>query len=230
MKIRWYGQSAFALEGLARTVAIDPFGDLGGGRTGVLRFDYPPIAGLEADLLLITHEHIDHNAADRVSGDPAILRSTAGTFQTPIGQVAAVNSEHDPVAGTERGPNTIFVFELDGLRVCHMGDFGQTSLRPEQIEAIGEIELLFVPVGGGPTLDGKGAAAAVDALSPTWVVPMHYRTEAVDFLGGPEDFLDTFPASAVRRFDDVSFEVAGGGHGHGRPSVLMPAAPAPLPV
>jgi L-ascorbate metabolism protein UlaG (beta-lactamase superfamily) len=229
MKIRWYGQSAFALEGLARTVVIDPFGDLGGTWPGMLRFAYPPIEGVEADLLLITHEHIDHNNAGAVVGSPAMVRSSAGTFQTPIGEVRAIASEHDPVAGTERGPNTIFVFELDGLRTCHMGDFGQSALRPEQIEAIGEIEVLFVPVGGGATIDGRAAADVVSQLGPAWVVPMHYRTEAVDFLDGPEDFLDAFPAAAVRRIDDSSFDLVSGAAGR-RASVLMPAAPAPLTV
>ncbi len=230
MNIRWYGQSAFLLEGDEHRVAIDPFGDLGGTWPGMLRFAYPPIEGVEAHLLLITHEHIDHNNAGAIEGSPAVVRSTAGKFQTPIGEVVAVNGEHDPVAGTERGPNTIFVFELDGVRVCHMGDFGQSALRPEQIAAIGRVDLLFVPVGGGPTLDGPGAATAVEILTPTWVVPMHYRTEAVDFLGDLDPFIDAFPASAVRRFDLPAFALAGGTNGSGRPSVLLPAAPAPLAV
>jgi L-ascorbate metabolism protein UlaG (beta-lactamase superfamily) len=110
-----------------------------------------------------------------------------------------------------------------------MGDFGQSALRPEQIEAIGEIEVLFVPVGGGATIDGRAAADVVSLLGPAWVVPMHYRTEAVDFLDGPEDFLDAFPAAAVRRIDDSSFDLVSGAAGR-RASVLMPAAPAPLTV
>jgi L-ascorbate metabolism protein UlaG (beta-lactamase superfamily) len=230
MKIRWYGQSAYALDGIARRVVIDPFGDLGGTWPGMLRFAYPPIEGVQADLLLITHEHIDHNNTGAVDGSPALVRSTAGKFQTPIGEVRAIASEHDPVAGTERGPNTIFVFELDGLRVCHMGDFGQSALRPEQIAAIGEIELLFLPVGGGATIDGRAAAQVVSQLRPIWAVPMHYRTEAVDFLEGPEDFMDAFPGTALRQFDESSFDVGGGVDRNGRPSVLMPAAPAPLLV
>ena len=230
MKIRWYGQSAFLLEGDEHTVAIDPFGDLGGTWPGMLRFAYPPIEGVEADLLLITHEHIDHNNAAAIEGTPALVRSTAGTFQTPVGDVRAIASEHDPVAGTERGRNTIFVFELDGLRVCHMGDFGQSSLRPEQIAAIGSPDLLFVPVGGGATIDGKAAAEVVSLLDPRWVIPMHYRTEAVDFLDGPEDFVDAFPDDTVRRTDMPSFELSDSADPRGRPTVMMPPAPAPLAV
>ncbi len=75
-----------------------------------MQFEYPAIEGVDADLLLVTHEHLDHNAVEVIGGDPAILRSTAGRLESPIGEVLAVASEHDAAAGTERGPNTIFVF------------------------------------------------------------------------------------------------------------------------
>ena len=80
-----------------------------------MRFDYPPITGLEADLLLVTHEHGDHNAVERVGGDPVVLRSTAGTFHSPIGEVVAVASEHDTAAGTQRGPNMLVAFSVSPL-------------------------------------------------------------------------------------------------------------------
>ena len=158
MKIRWYGQSTFALTGASR-VAIDPFGDMSAAAAHGIHFDYPAIEGLEADLLLITHEHGDHNGVEAVGGDPVTIRSTAGTFDSPAGEVVGVASEHDAVAGTQRGPNTIFRFTLDGLRVCHLGDFGQPALRPEQQAAIGEVDVLFLPAGAGPTVGGEAAAA-----------------------------------------------------------------------
>ena len=163
-----------------------------------LQFDYPPIEGVEADVLLVTHEHGDHNAVEVIGGSPQILRSTAGTFESPIGEVIAIASEHDAVAGTKRGPNTIFCFSLDGLRVCHFGDFGQDELRPAQQQAIGEVDVLFLPVGGGPTVGGEPAAAIVRALRPRLVVPMHYRTDAVNFLDPPDAFLDALGARVER--------------------------------
>jgi L-ascorbate metabolism protein UlaG (beta-lactamase superfamily) len=142
VNIRWYGQSAFLLRG-RQSVFVDPFGVMEGLAARGMRFDYPPVEGVEAELLLVTHEHGDHNAVEVVGGSPQILRSTAGTFDSPVGEVIGVASEHDDAAGTRRGPNAIFCFSLDGLRVCHFGDFGQAELRPEQRRAIGEADVLF---------------------------------------------------------------------------------------
>jgi L-ascorbate metabolism protein UlaG (beta-lactamase superfamily) len=192
MKIRWHGQSAYTLTGADQTVAIDPFGDLGALMQGRRRFEYPPVPAHVADVLLVTHEHADHNAVEAITGAPQIVRSTAGRFETPVGEVVAIASEHDDQAGTARGPNTIFVFTLDGVRVCHFGDFGQAGLRPEQRAAIGAVDLLIVPVGGGPTIDAAQAATITRALGPRWVVPMHYRTPAIDFLEPADAFLALF--------------------------------------
>jgi L-ascorbate metabolism protein UlaG (beta-lactamase superfamily) len=197
MRIRWFGQSAFLISA-ERTLFVDPFGVMEGLAERGMRFDYPPIEGVKADLLLVTHEHSDHNAVEVVSGSPQILRSTAGTFDSPIGEVIAVASEHDDIAGTKRGPNTIFRFALDGLRLCHFGDFGQAALRVEQERAIGDIDVLFLPVGGGPTVAGEPAAAIVRALRPRLVIPMHYRTDAVNFLDPPDAFLDALGARVER--------------------------------
>ena len=197
MQIRWYGQSAFLISA-ERTVFVDPFGPMEGLAERGMQFDYPAIEGVEADLLLVTHEHADHNAVDVVGGSPQILRSTAGTFDSPLGEVIVVASEHDEAAGTKRGPNTIFRFALDGLRLCHLGDFGQSELRHEQLRAIGSVDVLFLPVGGGPTVGGEPAAAIVRALKPRLVVPMHYRTDAVNFLDPPDAFLDALGARVER--------------------------------
>jgi len=195
--VRWFGQSAFSLTG-EKTVFVDPFGDMSAAAARGMQFDYPPIEGVTADLLLVTHEHGDHNGVDAVGGDPVVLRSRAGRFESPVGEVVGVASEHDAAAGTVRGQNTIFCFSLDGLRICHLGDFGQPALRPEQRDAIGAVDLLFVPAGGGPTVGGEAAADVVRALSPRLVVPMHYRTPALSFLDPPDAFLDALGAPVVR--------------------------------
>ncbi len=224
MRIRWYGQSAFLLRG-ERSVFIDPFGAVAGLTARGLQFDYPPIEGVEADLLLVTHEHGDHNGVEVVGGSPQTLRSTAGTLDSPIGEVIAVASEHDAAAGTKRGPNTIFRFALDGLRVCHFGDFGQAALRAEQQQAIGEVDVLFLPVGGGPTVGGEDAAAIVRAVRPRLVVPMHYRTDAVNFLDPPDAFLDALGAR-VERLDASELEAEDFLGTADQPTVVLLAVPA----
>jgi len=223
MQVEWYGQSAFRLTSSETTVAIDPFGDMSAmAASRGMQFDYPTIEGLTAELLLVTHEHLDHNGVEAVGGDPTILRSTAGRLESPIGEVIAVASEHDEAAGTERGPNTIFVFELDGLRVCHFGDFGQDALRDEQAAAIGRVDLLFLPVGGGPTSGAEQAAAIVERLSPRWVVPMHYRTPRIGFLETEEAFLELM--THVERLPGASFDTATLPV-EDAPVVVVPAAP-----
>ena len=136
--------------------------------------------------------------------------------------MVAIASEHDDVAGTERGPNTIVVFTLDGLRVAHFGDFGQAALRPEQRAHLDGIDLLFLPVGGGFTIDGATAAAIAKDLAPSWVVPMHYRTEKINFLETEEAFIDAMPKA--ERLDSSSFDTAELEKGSD-PLVIVPAAP-----
>ena len=223
MQVEWYGQSAFRLEGDGKTVFIDPFGDVAEAAAGRgLQFDYPTIEGVSADLLLVTHEHFDHNAVEVIGGSPEILRSTAGKLSSPLGEVVAVASEHDDAAGTERGPNTIFAFALDGTRVVHMGDFGQAGLRAQQTAALGAVDLLILPVGGGPTIDAEQAALVVETLAPRWVLPMHYRTERVNFLDPADAFLERYPS--VLRLEGAHFET-GELPGGERPLVVVPAAP-----
>jgi L-ascorbate metabolism protein UlaG (beta-lactamase superfamily) len=204
MRVEWFGQSAFHLSAGDTAVAIDPFGDMSALAGRGMQFDYPPIDGVQADLLLVTHEHLDHNGVEAIGGEPAILRSTAGQLESPIGTVTAVASEHDEAAGTERGPNTIFCFELDGLRVCHFGDFGQRALREEQAAAIGQVDLLFIPVGAGPTIGPEQAELIAQRLSARWIVPMHYRTPKIGFLDTADAFLERY--EHVHRAPQTSFE------------------------
>jgi L-ascorbate metabolism protein UlaG (beta-lactamase superfamily) len=222
MRIQWYGQSAFALWGRAASVFIDPFGDMSPLAGRGMRFEYPAIEGAEPHLLLITHEHRDHNGAEAIPGKPTILRSTAGRLESPIGEILAIASEHDQAAGTERGPNTIFLFELDGLRIAHFGDFGQSALREEQAAAIGSVDLIFLPVGGGPTIDAARAREIVDRLHPRWVVPMHYRTPKIGFLETADAFLETF--DEVLRSSEAGFETADL-PASAQPVAIVPAVP-----
>jgi L-ascorbate metabolism protein UlaG (beta-lactamase superfamily) len=222
VRVEWFGQSAFKLTGDGPTVFIDPLGAVPDAvRARGVQFDYPEIAGQSADLVLVTHEHFDHNGADLIEGSPEVIRSTAGKLESPVGEVVAVASEHDPHAGTDRGPNSIFVFDLDGHRVCHFGDFGQSALRDEQAEAIGNVDLLFLPVGAGPTIGPEGARQVMERLRPRWTVAMHFRTPSIGFLEPPDEFVGLFPEGEVTRLDEPSFDV-----GDELPRVVVPGLPA----
>ena len=222
MRVEWHGQAAFTLGGEEATVVIDPFGDVSSLRERGIQWDYPEIEVPGADLVLVTHEHLDHNGVEVVGGEPTVLRGEAGTHDSPLGEVVGIASEHDEAAGTERGPNTIFAFELDGVRVVHFGDFGQAELRREQREAIGRVDLLFLPVGGGPTIGAEGAAVIVGELGPLWVVPMHYRTERIGFLEPADEFVAAF--GEPLRPQGSAFET-GELPQEGGPTVVVPAAP-----
>jgi L-ascorbate metabolism protein UlaG (beta-lactamase superfamily) len=223
MRVDWHGQSAFTLAGDAATVFIDPWGDMSSAAARGIEWGYPAIEVPDAvDLLIVTHEHPDHNGVEIIDGEPTLVRSLAGTHASPLGDVVAIASEHDGVAGTERGPNTIVVFDLDGIRVAHFGDFGQSALRPEQRAHLDGIDLLFLPVGGGPTIDGATAAGIAIDLGASWVVPMHYKTEKINFLDTEESFVAAMPAA--QRLASSSFDTADLAKGSA-PTAIVPTAP-----
>ena len=221
MQLEWYGQSAFRLTDGERTVFIDPFDDLSALRGRGLRWDYPPITGVSADLVLVTHDHLDHNGVGAIGGEPAVLR-IAGTHESPVGEVVGIASEHDDAAGTQRGPNTLFVFSLGGMRVAHLGDLGQTALREAQLAALGRVELLLTPVGGGPTIGAEQAAAIAEAVEAKLVVPAHYRTERIDFLDPLDAMLERY--ARVHRADAPAVDIDALADGDG-PLLVVPAAP-----
>ncbi|HJU37805.1 MAG TPA: MBL fold metallo-hydrolase [Gaiellaceae bacterium] len=226
MRIRWYGQSAFLLTGEQHRVFIDPFGDMEAISRPGWSWPFAPIEGVEADLLLVTHDHLDHNGVEAIGGDPLVLAG-AGTHESPVGEVVGIASEHDAAAGTQRGPNTIFRFTLDGTTVAHFGDFGQPALRPEQREALGEVNVLFLPVGGGPTIAPDAAAALVRELGPALVVAMHHRTPGgLEFLDPPDAFLEAMGAR-VERLETSEAEVEPLLGSREEPVVALLAPPLP---
>ncbi len=222
MQVEWYGQSAFRLTDGETTIFIDPFDDVSAFAQSGLQFEYPQIEGVEADLLLVTHEHRDHNGIERIGGDRVILRSTAGKLVSPIGEVLAVASEHDEAAGTERGPNTIFAFTFGGMRVAHFGDFGQRTLRDEQAAALGTIDLAFLPIGDGPTIGADQAVEIAGRLGARIVVPMHYRTPRIGFLEAPDALLERL--GKVERVDSTVIETDAVRSGDG-PLAVVPTVP-----
>jgi len=175
-RLTWFGQSCFLLETAAGTrVLMDPFGK----GTG-----YPLPAGLRADLITVSHEHPDHDNLALVTGKAHVIHGLTADkkgwahIDERFRDVAirSVGVYHDDHRGAQRGLDTVFIFEVGGLRIAHLGDLGHT-LDDDQLEAIGSVDVLLVPVGGATTVDAYQATRVVDQLHPRlMVVPMHYQT------------------------------------------------------
>lgn len=182
MKVKWLGHACFLVTALDGTRTItDPYATSE-------RLTYALIQEA-ADNVLVSHEHGDHNNVAAIKGNPQIIRMP-GNHRAHNIEVLGISTYHDDTQGSQRGPNTVFVFIVDRLRLCHLGDLGH-PLTPEQIEEIGALDVLFVPVGGTATIDALGATQLCDRLKPRVVIPMHYKTQKCSFpFAGVEPFLE----------------------------------------
>lgn len=184
MEVKWYGHAAFfikAEEGIR--VITDPYqpGAYGGG------IAYGPIRD-EADVVTVSHDHDDHNWTTGLPGSPQVVKGP-GRHHVKGKVFHGIATYHDPSKGSERGENTIFCFEVDGIRVCHLGDLGHL-LGQQEVEAIGEVDLLLIPVGGFYTINAEEASQVLEQLRPKKVIPMHFKTDKCNFpISGVEAFL-----------------------------------------
>ncbi len=187
MKIKWWGHACFKITASDGTAIItDPYPDIG----------YQPITD-QADIVTVSHDHFDHNAVDRVGGEPTVIK-TAGTHRVKNVEITGVDSVHDDAGGDKRGSNLIFTFTIDDLKIVHLGDQG-IVLTESQIEQIGKVDILMLPVGGTYTIDAEQAYEVVQQLNPKAVLPMHYKTEVLDFdIAGVEEFTKLFPKDKVK--------------------------------
>jgi len=179
MVISWYGQACFKLSSGPQAVIIDPF-EKGIGLT-------PPTG--EAQLVLSTHDHSDHNNIASIKGEPFVIDGP-GEYEYQGIRVRGLRSYHDDKKGADRGTNTIYIIRMEGLRIVHLGDLGQTALTDKQVETIGSVDVLMVPVGGQFTINGSEAIAIVNQIEPRFVIPMHYALPALKIkLDGVDVFL-----------------------------------------
>jgi L-ascorbate metabolism protein UlaG (beta-lactamase superfamily) len=184
MKVKWLGHAAFLLTSDSGTrILTDPYKS--GSFDGAV--GYKPITE-QAHVVTASHEHDDHYCLDGLPEGYECVTS-AGEHEAAGIKIRGVKTYHDTSKGKERGANVIFVMDIDGIKVCHLGDLGH-ALSDEEITAIGKVDVLLVPVGGFYTIGPKEAVEVVKALSPSVVVPMHFKTESLGFPIKPvEDFL-----------------------------------------
>jgi len=181
MKIKYLGHSAFVItSNKGVKIIADPYA------TGP-DLTYGEITE-SADIVTVSHGHHDHNNVDAVKGNPEVV-NRAGRSEAKGIEFNGVTSAHDEAGGRLRGGNIIFCFEVDGVRVCHLGDLGH-RLDDKQLKELGSVDVLLIPVGGNYTVDAKVATEVCNQLKPRVVIPMHYRTEkGLAGISGVEGFL-----------------------------------------
>jgi len=198
MKIRWLGHASFLITADNGTrIITDPY-IVGNG------LGYGEIKDA-ADVVTVSHDHFDHNNVASVGGDPKVVKEPAEASGIKFEGVA---THHDASGGSERGNNTIFCMDIDGVRVCHLGDLGH-PLNDQQVADIGKVDVLLVPVGGFFTIDAKVSSEVCDKLNPRVIIPMHYKNEKCQFpISGVDDFLEG--KRSVRKLDSSEAEFEAG--------------------
>ena len=196
MRIEYNGHACFTIKTSLGTVVTDPFGE-----------DIPyPVRELVGDIVTVSHDHFDHNAVKRVKGNPYVVRDQ-GEFTYKGIKIKGIKAAHDKNRGAQRGQITIFVIEADGLRVCHLGDLGE-MLNDTQLKAIGEIDILLVPVGGFYTIEPEEARTIIKDINPRIAIPMHYKTTYVkDWSIKPVDEFLKNISYPVKRIEDNKVEI-----------------------
>ncbi len=194
MKIKWLGHATFLITSDAGIrIITDPY-------MPNERLTYDEIKE-SADIVTVSHEHGDHNNVATVKGNPEVVKETTEVKGIKFD---GIPTYHDNSDGSQRGSNTIFCFEVDGLRICHLGDLGH-RLSDKQVAELGRIDILLIPVGGFYTIDAKAATEVCRQLKPRVIIPMHYKTDKCGFpIAGVDEFLRG--KEAVSRLDASEVE------------------------
>lgn len=202
MDISFLGHSSFKLRGKTASVVTDPYDPK------IVGLKFPPT---EAEIVTISHGHPDHNYVANVKNIKKVIEGP-GEYEIMGVSIIGLPSFHDNKKGEERGTNTIYVYEMDGLRLVHLGDLGHT-LSEELVEEIGDIDILMVPVGGKYTIGPKEAVSVVQDIDPYIVIPMHYKMEGLgqqlatslfpvdEFLGEVGLTVERLPKLSVKKED-----------------------------
>lgn len=182
MDIVRLGHSAFKLKGKNATLVADPFDE------EMVGLKFPKV---EAQIVTISHDHKDHNAVSNVEGNPYVI-SGPGEYEVSDVFIKGIQTFHDEKEGSERGKNTIYAIEIDKLKVAHLGDLGH-QLTDEQLDALGDIDILLIPTGGIYTINPEEASEVITKVEPRIVIPMHYKEEKMkvtfDDLKPVDEFL-----------------------------------------
>ncbi len=178
MQIKFYGHACFSIKEGDFTVVTDPYGEGCGLK----------LPGLKANVVTVSYKDAYHSNTGAIEGEPRVF-SWPGEYETSRYPFKGIASFHNQKEDEEQKENTIFTVDIKGIRLCHLGVLG-TKLTPEQLEQIGDVDILFVPVGGKQAIDAKKAKEVVEQIEPRVIIPMIYDTEGSNCgLGAAEPFL-----------------------------------------
>lgn len=195
MKIKWLGHSSFLITSDSGfRIITDPYTP-----DNNLRYDN---INETADVVTVSHEHLDHNNIGAIKGNPVILKKSAVVKGINF---KAVQASHDSSGGKIRGQDLLFYFNVDGVKLCHLGDLGQL-LDDKQVAEIGAVDVLFIPAGGYFTIEPDIADQVINKVLPKVVIPMHFQTEQTNLpFNGVDKFLKG--KRNVKRLDTSEIEV-----------------------
>lgn len=210
MNINWRGQSCFQITSSQNknnqvSIVIDPFDDSIGLKA----------PKLQADVLLISHDHRDHNNIKAVSGDPLIINGP-GEYDVKEAAINGIPGFHDNSQGSEKGAITIYTIETEEIKLCHLSDLGQKELTSEQLDRIGDVDILMIPIGGTYTINSAEAIKIMAQIEPKIIIPMHYKIPKLNIkLDGADNFLkalgiknlEPLPKLSIKK-KDISTEEA----------------------
>ena len=177
MEITWLGHSCFCIKGKEKSIVTDP-----------CRHDIGyPLNKPRADIITISHFHPRHSCIESVDDNPKQFKGP-GEYEVGKVFVTGITTFHDNERGETKGRNTVYVIEIDGISLCHLGDLGH-SLSSRLLEEIGSIDVLFLPVGEISTIPVDIAVEIVKQLNPRIIIPMHYKTQVCADLEPVDKFL-----------------------------------------
>lgn len=196
MVITWYGQSCFKIQSGETVLFTDPF---------CKEIGLTPPRG-QANIVTISHQHRDHNNYDALTGEPLVIKGP-GEYETKGISIKGILSFHDNKEGKERGTNTIYVIEVEGMKICHLGDLGEEKLNDEQVEEINGVDILMIPVGGTFTINGEDAVEVINQIEPRIVIPMHYKIPGLAIkMDGVDVFLKEMGISKKEAVDKLTMK------------------------
>jgi len=196
LQIRWHGHACFEVTNNV-TIVTDPHD---GKSIGV------PTPHVQGDIILVSHDHYDHNSVKTVEKpDSKVIRELEKQTVRNV-DIQGLPSFHDEHHGEKRGENIMFKFTVDGVTFCHLGDLGH-DLDDDMIDAIGDVDILFIPVGGTFTIDAEGAWKIIKKINPRITIPMHFKIGGLSLpITTVDPFLEKTTMKQVRVGNEIDIE------------------------